>query len=855
MNISEFLAIMECVSSMPRTSLGVSSPIIHQCAASGLIQGSQHWPEESFKAALSGGLIQGSQRWTVESFNATLFDCISQWTFGKGTAASNGDQPYLESPPVSPRSGPTQMATSIPALTLREEEDDFSLDGDRIDTACIQRDKELCEDLGSRQTNLSLSSASIGTPKAPDEEHPCSVRQFQLDCLCIFEGIKNDSAGDSSWIVPKLTLPLQSSESTGALQRPHTPTEFRPLLDDRTDEDTNSSFNNIAQPISPQPCIQSVLKSSALGSTAEEQSQHLPGYEASQVQYHPRSVSSPSYNRSTPEPKYDEESTLVSRNSGAHQNSRVKKPGRRDLWSPLRTARENAKDLRQERRQRVEKSRRQIMTKLHPRLHRSRSSDSNTSPEPSRFIDQPESTQAIRKDRKATSISGPVMNALLSSSDSPRGPPVMADEQTAAEEGLSSGESSTDQSATESSSYCDETEGDVSDFEQPHPLDNQRDDILSILLEKYDSYRTEFQQNNPGPSSNDTGPNRQGSHAQPNSNTSSGKRSAGQKRKAGFEENNDDEYDDNTGPRKKKRPKMAEEETTENQSFACPFSKKSPSIYRRCYRYELKRVRDVKQHLRRCHRKAVYCPVCSQTFSTEEARDTHVRQRNCPENPRMPVEGISDVQAQKLAARCSSKESPEQQWFRVFDICFPGLPRPRSPYVDRLLSEELQSFRDYASAEGPSIMMEHLRGAHIWNDQDAAFLRRMLSEGLEHIADRWSESLVPCQDPEQDGTSSDTLTRPTSPHAPKSTRDCRAEDVATSASATAQPQIFDLSSGGDQPSEALSQAGNSIFEIGVELFDFSMLPAEVQTTAGTGEVDFHPDLWSLQYGPNREVTI
>lgn len=607
--------------------------------------------------------------------------------------------------------------------------------------------------------------------------------------------------------------------------------------------------------MSPQPCDQSVLKSPALGSTAEEESWHLPGYEESEVQYHPAPVSSPSYQPSTPEPGNNEQSTLSLGTPGARRQSRVAKRGRRALWSPLRTARENAKDLRQERRERVQKSRRQIITKHNSRLHRSRSSDSNTLPKPSRSIDQPESTQAIWRERKATSISGPIMNAILSRSDSPRGPPALTDKQTATEDGTSSGESSTDQSATESSSYGDETEGDNSDFEQPHPLDSQRADILSLLLEKYDSSRTEFQQNNPGPSTNETSPNRQGSNAQPHYSTSSGKRSSGQKRKAGAEENDDAEDEDGTGPRRKKKPKIAEEETTENQSFACPFSKKSPSIYRRCYRYELKRVRDVKQHLRRCHRKAVYCPVCSQTFPTEEARDIHVRQRNCPENPRMSVEGISDVQAQKLAARCSSKESPEQQWFHVFEICFPGLPRPRSPYVDRLLSEELQSFRDYASAEGPSIMMEHLRGVHIWNDQDAAFLRRMLSEGLEHIADRWSESLAPCQDPEQDGMSSDTIARPTSPRAPKSMRDCRAEDMATSAPATAQSQIYDLSSGGDQPSEALSQAGNSIFEIGVELFDFSMLPTEVQTTTATGEVDFHPDLWSLQYGPNREVTI
>lgn len=186
MNISEFSAIMECVSSMLSTSLGVSSPITHQCAASGLIQGSQHWPEESFQAALSGGLIQGSQRWTVESFNATVFDCISQWTFGKGTAASNGDQSHLESPPVSPRSGPTQMVNSIPTLSLGEGEDVFSLDGGRIDTGWSQRDEEVCEDSKSRQAKLSLSSPSIGSTKAPDEEQPFPVRQFHSEYLCIF---------------------------------------------------------------------------------------------------------------------------------------------------------------------------------------------------------------------------------------------------------------------------------------------------------------------------------------------------------------------------------------------------------------------------------------------------------------------------------------------------------------------------------------------------------------------------------------------------------------------------------------------------------------------------------------------
>lgn len=82
------------------------------------------------------------------------------------------------------------MVTSIPTLSLGEGEDVFSLNGGRINTGWSQRLKDFCEDSGSTQAKSSLSSPSIGSTKAPDEEQPFSVRQFQLDCLCISESIK-----------------------------------------------------------------------------------------------------------------------------------------------------------------------------------------------------------------------------------------------------------------------------------------------------------------------------------------------------------------------------------------------------------------------------------------------------------------------------------------------------------------------------------------------------------------------------------------------------------------------------------------------------------------------------------------
>lgn len=521
------------------------------------------------------------------------------------------------------------------------------------------------------------------------------------------------------------------------------------------------------------------------------------------------------------------------------------------------------KDAQQERRLRVVKSRKGV-TRLYPRLYGSLSSDAVSSPSRSSDDDQPEFALEKWEEHKAASISGPVMGAGTSSPDSPRLPPDIKKDQLPTEGEVPSEETAQDQSGIDSSSSYSETEADVSDFEQPHPLESQRDRIVDLLLERYGSYNTTVQQYKSGPNSNETGSGSNESHTEPHSSTSRGRQTTGQKRKGGPQESEDVEDDDDTGPRRHKRPKRAEEESTEHQSFACPFSKKSPARYRRCYRYDLKRVRDVKQHLRRCHRRAIYCPVCSETFPSEEARDTHVRRRNCLENASMTVDGINDLQAQKLNGKCSSKTSAEQQWFHVFDICFPGHDPPRSPYVDRLLSAELQSFRDYASAEGPSIMMEQLRGVRIWNEQDSAFLRQVLSDGLERIADRWSQSLTPCDDPKSDGTSS-KITRASvesdparpaiPPQVPRLARGCQGEQATTSAPTTTQPQISGFLSDDDKPCEVVPQAGASIFELDVEFFDFGMLPTDAQATAATGEVDFAPDLWSLQYGPNREVAI
>lgn len=178
--------------------------------------------------------------------------------------------------------------------------------------------------------------------------------------------------------------------------------------------------------------------------------------------------------------------------------------------------------------------------------------------------------------------------------------------------------------------------------------------------------------------------------------------------------------------------------------LACPYAKKDPVRYRDCYRYFLARVRDVKQHVTRCHRKPIHCPICNDTFKDEDERDLHIGLRSCTPRPSTIMEGISEKQKRELSQRVSSKMPEEQQWFAVFDIIFSPHPRPRTPYRDRELSDDLCVFQDFMTARGPALLAEFLeaRGVVTWNlpreerDLDT-FKEEVLGEGLQLIIDQW----------------------------------------------------------------------------------------------------------------------
>ena len=164
------------------------------------------------------------------------------------------------------------------------------------------------------------------------------------------------------------------------------------------------------------------------------------------------------------------------------------------------------------------------------------------------------------------------------------------------------------------------------------------------------------------------------------------------------------------------------------------------------YRHRLTKIWYVKQHLSRHHRLPVYCVICMETFNTEEVRDVHLRSRSCEERPMREWEGISEAQKRQLQQRVPPRMTEDEQWYTIFGILFPGLPRPQSPYVDSELSEDLSSFQDFATSQGPAVLRDFLRfhghGVFAENQEAdlAAFCDRTLAGGLQAIFERYLEA-------------------------------------------------------------------------------------------------------------------
>lgn len=193
-----------------------------------------------------------------------------------------------------------------------------------------------------------------------------------------------------------------------------------------------------------------------------------------------------------------------------------------------------------------------------------------------------------------------------------------------------------------------------------------------------------------------------------------------------------------------KRPRVSSDRkptaTKEDKSLlACPFWKKNPIKHRDCFK-GVKRIRDVKQHLRRSHQQPVFCPRCGMEFDGEDAvprLTEHSRAVEQCEVSRsfVPPDGITQTQQNGLNRYSDRNADEKEQWYVIWDYIFPDgrTPRPSSPYVNQDLSEDMSSFREFSHSEGWNTLDadSDLRHVTLYLDED------MLRACLNRIYENW----------------------------------------------------------------------------------------------------------------------
>lgn len=191
--------------------------------------------------------------------------------------------------------------------------------------------------------------------------------------------------------------------------------------------------------------------------------------------------------------------------------------------------------------------------------------------------------------------------------------------------------------------------------------------------------------------------------------------------------------------------------------LSCPFQKRDPERYPLCgIRHSgYLTIAHVKQHLRRSHkRNPNYCPRCKTTFATEAQKNDHILQAfsvPCQERVSALPEGISPEMEDALTRRVEQGSNLHDQWFSVWDMIFPGIPRPASCTFDLSSETHIQvlGLASYLETEGPAIVQSTLERhglvvfsanpEHIESPSADVelYTRRVLSQAFRQLYESW----------------------------------------------------------------------------------------------------------------------
>lgn len=236
-----------------------------------------------------------------------------------------------------------------------------------------------------------------------------------------------------------------------------------------------------------------------------------------------------------------------------------------------------------------------------------------------------------------------------------------------------------------------------------------RDAIVRGLVSGYQAYA---QANSTANTSSGTA-SANSSSAPCSANNPSGSSRPSKKRNCGQQAGGSDDDDDNDHNNNKppsKRPKRSNLTLPPNTKvLACPFWKADSHRHGACFPKILSRIRDVKYHLRRNHYAPFSCTRCAGPFPSAAALHQHVSHPTglfCTPASAYPFlpDRISPDQNLQIGRRSDAKLSEDGQWFAIWDIVFPGRPRPRSAYRDVGISGDLGSFFESCAASAEDVL-------------------------------------------------------------------------------------------------------------------------------------------------------
>lgn len=265
-----------------------------------------------------------------------------------------------------------------------------------------------------------------------------------------------------------------------------------------------------------------------------------------------------------------------------------------------------------------------------------------------------------------------------------------------------------------------------------------------------------------------------------------------------WEDGNGDDGEELPGGTPKKFKQDGEAAAGGGRLYACHYCKFDPSRYsdrntqEKCYRGcsggfwpDISRL---KQHLYRNHWRGKHCRQCFAIFKSDNELEEHRQSLVC-EPKRCPFPEKFDTDVHTEIRKKRPQQNSEQVWYTLWDILFPGTPRPETPYADRSTEQAISS--PSLTAEPQRVALERLFEARLSQNSQTWMTPEMRSYMLDQLRESMAELATSTQ------TDHSSLQRSSAPHrssaAPSRPRLTIPDQPSISSSATSSQPVSALS--------------------------------------------------------------